>query len=318
MAAVAVHRPVVAHRRVPRRRSLARDREATRRQGDGDAQHAAPRERARLSRVRRDLSGTAHRRAAATAVRTGRGGRPRSGGRAARRPRGRTTSLAPGAARRARPPEAGDRGPPALVRLVRAVGSRRPDPRAVGLRVAFAHGRWDLRSCADLARRGRRGGRRRGGTSRPPLPGGLRPGHRRGHLAMDGPAAEPPAHGARAARAQTLPGRARSRPLRPATSSPPTRRRACTGATPPALRQSRAEPRRSQARHLERAPGGRHRGRRGARDVSRRRFRRRHMGTRRRPREDRTAQRRFQGRRGANSRTKRRCSKRSSARPARA
>ena len=53
VAAVAVHRAVVAPRRLPRRDdSRARYRETTRRQGDAHAQHAPPRERARLPRVR--------------------------------------------------------------------------------------------------------------------------------------------------------------------------------------------------------------------------------------------------------------------------
>ena len=170
---------------------------------------------------------------------------------AAERPRARPELLA-----RARPAEAGDRGPTALVRLVRALRARRPDPRTVGLRVAVAHGRRDLRSCSDLARRGRRA------REMPPRSTSSAATWRRSARPRGADISQWTGLPLSVLRAglerlelRSLPGRARSRALRPPARRPPAGRHARTRATPPALRQPRAEPRRSPARHLGRAPG---------------------------------------------------------------
>ena len=228
--------------------------------------------RARLPRLRRDLPVEPDPRAPAAARRSRRGRRLRRRRRAPGGVDGREAAYATGAPRAARTAEAPDRGPQAVAGLVRALGARRPGQRPGVVGVALPHGGRHVRAGSRVAGRRRRLGR---GPSRAAVPRRLRARLAGGRREVDGHGAERRRPWVRGATPAPVPRRERPGARRPPSSSAASAGHARSCSPPAALRQPRAEPRRSASRAGRRASRGRDPGRRGEGDVPRRRVRRR-------------------------------------------
>ena len=259
------------------RRPRARDRAPARREGDAHADDAPPRQRGattsrtrgiyRESRIReleRQLAALGEDADFATEG-------ERLAAFAAERPRTRVRS----SSRLLGRPEAPDRGAEPVARLVRPrrVRGARERPGILGL--ARPHGGRHVRTGTDVAGRRRRFGRRCRRPPRPPLPRRVRTRVACGRRAVDGLREQRRRPRVGAARAEAIPRRARSR------ARTTSRARRCPAATRPRRRDFFPrfdnlvlEPRRPAARSRRRAPRGRDRGRRGPRDLPRRRLRR--------------------------------------------
>ena len=161
MAAVAVPRALDAPRRLHRRQLVRAVRAADCRQGDAHADDAAPRQRGRLPRLRRDLSRAPDRGAPAAARRLGGGARTSRATGNVSRVRCGAAAIAARAPRAARRPKLRiEERAPWLV-WYGLSPPRRARQRALVVRLARAHGRGHVRSRTSVARRRRRRGRRR-------------------------------------------------------------------------------------------------------------------------------------------------------------
>ncbi len=152
VAALPVHRSLVAARRVSARAADARGRGASRRQVDVDARDAPPRQLRRLPRIRRALHSGASRTHRARARESTRRRRSRRAHARARTTHLRKPSLAARAPRVARSAEADLDRTAALARMAHADGEGRSRAHAGRKRLAQADRRQQVRPRLDLAR----------------------------------------------------------------------------------------------------------------------------------------------------------------------